>query len=110
MYVCVSAREDAQEVCCALVYGLYLNGRQVGKVRSVLSIPVVFITMNILFSAPTVKLEVQLRHRLPPSLERSGKGGGRRWKPGIRVIRQYKIKKGDLCLPRINYFCIVYEV
>lgn len=49
MYVCVSAREDAQEVCCALVYGLYLNGRQVGKVRSVLSIPVVFITMNILF-------------------------------------------------------------
>ena len=59
---------------------------------------------------PTVKLEVQLRHRLPPSLERSGKGGGRRWKPGIRVIRQYKIKKGDLCLPRINYFCIVYEV
>ena len=27
----------------------------------------------------TVKLEVQLRHRLPPSLERSGKGGGRRW-------------------------------
>ncbi|WP_143269945.1 hypothetical protein, partial [Bacteroides sp. An269] len=36
---------------------------------------------------PTVKLEVQLRHRLPPSLERSGKGGGRRWKPGIRVIR-----------------------
>ena len=26
----------------------------------------------------TVKLEVQLRHRLPPSLERSGKGGGRR--------------------------------
>lgn len=59
---------------------------------------------------PTVKLEVQLLHRLPPSLERSGKGGGRRWKPGIRVIRQYKIKKGDLCLPRINYFCIVYEV
>lgn len=53
MYVCVSAREDAQEVCCALVYGLYLNGRQVGKVRSVLSIPVVFITMNILFSANT---------------------------------------------------------
>ena len=52
----------------------------------------------------TVKLEVQLLHRLPPSLERSGKGGGRRWKPGIRVIRQYKIKKGDLCLPRINYF------
>ena len=32
---------------------------------------------------PTVKLEVQLRHRLPPSLERSGKGGGRRWKPGF---------------------------
>ena len=28
---------------------------------------------------PTVKLEVQLRHRLPPPLERSGKGGGRRW-------------------------------
>ena len=27
----------------------------------------------------TVKLEVQLLHRLPPSLERSGKGGGRRW-------------------------------
>lgn len=53
MYVCVSAREDAQEVCCALVYGLYLNGRQVGKVRSVLSIPVVFITMNILFSVNT---------------------------------------------------------
>ena len=26
---------------------------------------------------------------------------------GHRVIRQYKIKKGDLCLPRINYFCIV---
>ena len=26
----------------------------------------------------TVKLEVQLRHRLPPSLERSGKDGGRR--------------------------------
>ena len=26
----------------------------------------------------TVKLEVQLRYRLPPSLERSGKGGGRR--------------------------------
>ena len=24
-----------------------------------------------------------------------------------RVIRQYKIKKGDRCLPRINYFCIV---
>ena len=62
------------------------------------------------YITPTVKLEVQLRHRLPPSLERSGKGGGRRWKPGIRVIRQYKIKKGDLCLPRINYFCIVYEV
>lgn len=62
------------------------------------------------FLKPTVKLEVQLLHRLPPSLERSGKGGGRRWKPGIRVIRQYKIKKGDLCLPRINYFCIVYEV
>ena len=59
----------------------------------------------------TVKLEVQLRHRLPPSLERSGKGGGRRWNPGIgswhRVIRQYKIKKGDRRLPRINYFCIV---
>ena len=32
---------------------------------------------------PTVKLEVQLLHRLPPSLERSGKGGGRRWKPGF---------------------------
>ena len=32
---------------------------------------------------PTVKLEVQPRHRLPPSLERSGKGGGRRWKPGF---------------------------
>ena len=62
------------------------------------------------FKWPTVKLEVQLLHRLPPPLERSGKGGGRRWKPGIRVIRQYKIKKGDLCLPRINYFCIVYEV
>ena len=31
---------------------------------------------------PTVKLEVQLRHRLPPSLERSGKGGGRRSQPG----------------------------
>ena len=28
----------------------------------------------------------------------------------VQVIRQYKIKKGDLCLPRINYFCIVYEV
>ena len=32
---------------------------------------------NLLLGA-TVKLEVQLRHRLPPSLERSGKGGGRR--------------------------------
>ena len=31
----------------------------------------------------TVKLEVQLRHRLPPSLERSGKDGGRRWKLGF---------------------------
>ena len=27
----------------------------------------------------TVKLEVQLRHRLPSSLKRSGKGEGRRW-------------------------------
>lgn len=70
---------------------------------------VFFVSLNNKY-LPTVKLEVQLRHRLPPSLERSGKGGGRRWKPGIRVIRQYKIKKGDLCLPRINYFCIVYEV
>ena len=69
-----------------------------------------WILNNLIYGKPTVKLEVQLRHRLPPSLERSGKGGGRRWKPGIRVIRQYKIKKGDLCLPRINYFCIVYEV
>ena len=69
-----------------------------------------FVLCFLCFCLPTVKLEVQLLHRLPPSLERSGKGGGRRWKPGIRVIRQYKIKKGDLCLPRINYFCIVYEV
>ena len=36
---------------------------------------------NALTTQPTVKLEVQLLHRLPPSLERSGKGGGRRWKP-----------------------------
>ena len=25
-----------------------------------------------------------------------------------RSIRQYKIKKGDRRLPKINYFCIVY--
>ena len=31
----------------------------------------------------TVKLEVQLLHRPPPSLERSVKGGGGRWKPGF---------------------------
>ena len=36
------------------------------------------ITYSFLLFFATVKLEVQLRHRLPPSLERSGKGGGRR--------------------------------
>ncbi len=31
----------------------------------------------------TVKLEVQLRHRLPPPFPLRSKGGGRRWNPGI---------------------------
>ena len=34
-------------------------------------------------TSATVKLEVQHLHRPPPSLERSGKGGGGRWKSGI---------------------------
>ena len=35
------------------------------------------------FFQATVKLEVQHLHRSPPFLERSGKGGGGRWKSGI---------------------------
>ena len=39
-----------------------------------------FVSKNQSRAGHTVKLEVQLCHRPPPSLERSGKVGGRRWK------------------------------
>ena len=38
---------------------------------------------EVLLPMATVKLEVQLLHLPPPSLERSGKGGGGRCKPGF---------------------------
>ena len=43
----------------------------------------VLVRLVVLCFLATVKLEVQHLHRPPPSLERSGKGGGGRWKSGI---------------------------
>lgn len=62
------------------------------------------------FFTATVKIEVQHHPPLPPSLERSGKGGERGGGSPITGQSAIQNKKGDHRLPRINYFCIVNYV
>lgn len=65
---------------------------------------------RILIITATVKIEVQHHPPLPPSLERSGKGGERGGGSPITGQSAIQNKKGDHRLPRINYFCIVNYV
>ena len=48
----------------------------------------------------------------PPASDLSATLQGRRKavEAVLRAIQQYKTKKGDRCLPRINYFCIANYV